>query len=67
MRPLDGSTIPLADGAQPGDVLFNADASKLVGTQVGTSQIDSFTVAGGGLLTAAPEVALRRSGFRPVR
>src|SRR6266571_3297578 len=54
LRPLAGSTVALADGSQPGDVLFNGDGSKLVGTRVGTSKIDSFTVGSDGLLTAAP-------------
>jgi hypothetical protein len=35
-------------------VLFNGDGTKLVGTRIGTSLIDSFTVGVGGRLTAAP-------------
>src|SRR5436190_3001741 len=54
LRPLSGSTVPLPDGSSPGDVLFNGDGSKLVGTRVGTSLIDSFTVGTDGRLTAAP-------------
>jgi 6-phosphogluconolactonase (cycloisomerase 2 family) len=53
LRPLTGSTVSLPDGAQPGDVLFNPTGTTLVGTRVGTSQIDSFSVGTGGLLTAA--------------
>ena len=67
LHPLPGSTVALPDSAQPGDVLFNADGTKLVGTRVGTSQIDSFTVGADGLLTAAAGLAVRRAGPRPVR
>lgn len=54
LQPIPGSTVSLPAGSQPGDVLFNSDGTKLAGTRVGTSQIDSFTVGAGGLLTAAP-------------
>ena len=54
LRAIPGSTVPLPAGSQPGDVLFNGDGTKLVGTRVGTSMIDSFTVGSGGLLTPAP-------------
>ena len=52
---------------QPGDVLFNGTGTKLVGTRVGTSQIDSFTVGFGGRLTAGPRIAVPGAGPRPVR
>src|SRR5689334_10936710 len=48
---IPGSTVTLPSAAQPGDVLFNGTGTKLVGTRVGTSQIDSFTVGFGGRLT----------------
>ncbi|HEY3729611.1 MAG TPA: beta-propeller fold lactonase family protein [Solirubrobacteraceae bacterium] len=51
---LPGTTFPLLDSATPGDVLFNGDGTRLVGTRVGTDQIDSFVVGSGGRLTAAP-------------
>ncbi|HEX6524983.1 MAG TPA: beta-propeller fold lactonase family protein [Streptosporangiaceae bacterium] len=51
---IPGSTVALPDGSAPGDVLFNGTGTKLAGTRVGTSQIDSFTVGRNGLLTAAP-------------
>jgi 6-phosphogluconolactonase len=54
LRPIAGSTVSLPAGSQPGDVLFNRDGKKLVGTRVGTSLIDSFTVQGNGRLSAAP-------------
>jgi 6-phosphogluconolactonase len=54
LHPLPGSTVALPDGSQPGDVLFNALGTKLAGTRVGTSLIDSFVVGRGGRLRAAP-------------
>jgi 6-phosphogluconolactonase (cycloisomerase 2 family) len=54
LRPMADSTVPLPDGAQPGDVLFNSTGSNLVGTRVGSSQIDSFSVDADGRLAAAP-------------
>ncbi|MFZ0089006.1 MAG: beta-propeller fold lactonase family protein [Solirubrobacteraceae bacterium] len=54
LRPLPASTVTLPDGSQPGDVLFNATGTKLAGTRVGTSLIDSFAVGFDGRLHAAP-------------
>ena len=51
--PLADSTVSLPDAAAPGDVLFDATGAHLVGTRVGTSQIDSFSVGEDGRLTAA--------------
>jgi 6-phosphogluconolactonase len=65
LRPIAGSTVALADGSQPGDVLFSGDGSKAVGTLVGTSQIDSFTVGRGGLLTTAPGSPFPAQGLGP--
>ena len=50
---ISGSTVTLASDAAPGDVLFNGTGTKLVGTEVEPSVIDSFTVGSGGGLTAA--------------
>jgi 6-phosphogluconolactonase (cycloisomerase 2 family) len=50
---IPGSTVPLPDSSQPGDVLFNGTGSKLVGVRVGTSVIDSFTVGRDGRLSTA--------------
>jgi 6-phosphogluconolactonase len=65
LQPLAGSTVALSDGSQPGDVLFNADGSKLVGTRVASSLIDSFTVGADGLLTAAPGSPFPAQGLGP--
>jgi 6-phosphogluconolactonase len=65
LRPLSGSTVALPSAAQPGDVLFNSTGTSLVGTRVGTSQIDSFRVGFGGRLTAAPGSPFAAQGMGP--
>jgi 6-phosphogluconolactonase len=62
---IPGSTVTLASAAAPGDVLFNATGTKLVGTEVGPSVIDSFTVGFGGRLTAAPGSPFKAQGLGP--
>jgi 6-phosphogluconolactonase len=54
LTPLEGATFALPDGSAPGDVLFNASGTRLVGARVGPSLIDSFVVGGDGRLAAAP-------------
>ncbi len=59
LLPLRNSTVTLPAGSNTGDVLFNDDGTKLVGTVVGTtvpgsSVINSFRVNWNGTLTAAP-------------
>jgi 6-phosphogluconolactonase len=63
--PIPGSTVALAANAAPGDVLFNGTGRKLVGTEVGTSVIDSFTVGPDGRLTAAPGSPFKAEGAGP--
>ncbi|MFZ1992718.1 MAG: beta-propeller fold lactonase family protein [Solirubrobacteraceae bacterium] len=65
LRPIPGATFPLPDTAQPGDVLINSTATRLVGTRVGTSQIDSFTIDGRGDLHAAPGSPFAAQGPGP--
>jgi hypothetical protein len=65
LRPVPGSTVALPAAAQPGDVLFNGTGSKLIGTRVGTSQIDSFTVGLNGRLRAAPGSPFTAQGLGP--
>ncbi len=65
LEPLVGSTVVLPDRAQPGDVLFNGNGRKLVGTRVGSSQIDSFTVGDDGRLSAAPGSPFPAQGLGP--
>ena len=62
---IPGSTVTLASDAAPGDVLFNGTGTKLVGTEVGTSLIDSFTVGFDGRLTAAPGSPFPAQGLGP--
>jgi len=64
--PIPGSTVTLAANAAPGDVLFNGTGTKLAGTGVGPSVIDSFTVGFGCRLTAA-RLAIQGGEPRPVR
>jgi len=63
--PVPGSTVALPAAAQPGDVLFNGTGTELVGTRVGTSQIDSFAVGLSGRLTAAPGSPFTAQGTGP--
>ena len=65
LTPVPGSTVALPAAAQPGDVLFNGTGTKLIGTRVGTSQIDSFTVGLSGRLTAAPGSPFTAQGLGP--
>jgi 6-phosphogluconolactonase len=65
LRPLDGSTVALPAGSAPADVLFNGTGTKLVGTRVGSSLIDSFTVGRDGRLTAAADSPQPAQGLGP--
>jgi 6-phosphogluconolactonase len=65
LRPLPGSTVSLGSTAQPGDVLFNSTGTNLVGTLVGTSQIDSFRVAFNGRLISASGSPFPAQGLGP--
>ena len=62
---IPGSTVTLASDAAPGDVLFDSTGTKLAGTEVGPSLIDSFTVGSGGRLTAAPGSPFPAQGLGP--
>ena len=65
LEPLANSTVSLPNGSQPGDVLFNSTGTSLVGTRVGTSEIDSFVVGRDGLLTPAPGSPSPAQGLGP--
>src|SRR5690242_752827 len=65
LDPVPGSTVTLAANAAPADVLFNSTGTKLVGTEVGTSVIDSFAVGSDGRLTAAPASPFPAQGLGP--
>jgi 6-phosphogluconolactonase len=71
---LSGSTYALPDGSDPGDVLFNSTGTKLAGTRVTTSLIDSFAVGSNGHLKVAPGSPYTAQGpgpfgseFRPTK
>jgi hypothetical protein len=63
LRALPGSTFVLPNSSKPGDVLFNADGTRFVGTRILSSEIDSFTVGGDGLLTPAAGSPFSAQGF----
>jgi 6-phosphogluconolactonase len=65
LHPLADSTFTLPPGSQPGDVLFNNHGTRLAGTRVGTSEIDSFSVGSDGRLTAAPASPYAAQGPGP--
>lgn len=65
LRAIAGSTYVLPAGSQPGQVLFNGTGTKLAGTRIATSQIDSFTVDSNGLLTPAPGSPYDAQAFSP--
>jgi 6-phosphogluconolactonase len=58
LTPITGSTFALPNTANPGDILFNATGSSLIGVETGTTdastfRIDSFLVGADGRITAA--------------
>ena len=72
LHPIPGSTVRLPDESGPGDVVLNGDNTKLVGTRVNTSLIDSFTLnrserpdAAAGSPYAAQGLGPFGSEFRP--
>jgi 6-phosphogluconolactonase (cycloisomerase 2 family) len=65
LRPIPDSTYVLPNGSKPGQVLFNGDGTKLAGTRIASSQIDSFTVGSDGLLTPASGSPYDAQAFSP--
>src|SRR5919197_6167716 len=65
LRPLAASTVPLPDGSEPGDVLFNSTGRNLLGVRVNTSLIDSFAVGPDGRLEAATGSPFAAQGAGP--
>lgn len=65
LRPLANSTFPLSDAANPGDVLFNSTGTNLIGAEINTSVIDSFTVDEDGRLTPAAGSPFPAEGLGP--
>lgn len=67
LRAIANSTYALPNASQPGQVLFNPDGSRVVGTRIATSQIDSFTVGDDGLLTPASGSPFDAQAFSPAQ
>lgn len=65
LTPLADVTVPLPADAHPGQVLLNQTATRLIGTRVNTSSIDSFVVGEDGRLTAAPNAPYAAQGVGP--
>jgi len=67
LRAIPDSTYVLPNDSKPGQVLFNRDGTKLAGTRIATSEIDSFTVGHGGRLTPAPGSPYLAQAFSPAQ
>jgi len=65
LRPIPGSTYVLPNDSKPGQVLFNPDGTRVAGTRIASSEIDSFTVGSDGLLTPAPGSPYDAQAFSP--
>ena len=65
LRPIPDSTYVLPNDSKPGQVLFSGDGTRLAGTRIATSQIDSFTVGSDGRLTAASGSPYDAQAFSP--
>jgi 6-phosphogluconolactonase (cycloisomerase 2 family) len=65
LTPIPGSTYALPSNSLPGQVLFNKDGHRLVGTRIATSEIDSFTVDPMGHLTVAQGSPFDAQSFTP--
>ena len=65
MTPIPSSTYVLPNGSQPGQVLFNGDGTRVAGTRIASSQIDSFTVGSDGRLSPAPGSPYDAQAFTP--
>jgi DNA-binding beta-propeller fold protein YncE len=57
----------LSNDSKPGQVLFNRDGTKVAGTRIATSKIDSFTVGHGGRLTPAAGSPYDAQAFSPTQ
>jgi hypothetical protein len=67
LRAIPNSTYPLPNDSKPGQVLFNRDGTKVAGTRIATSEIDSFTVDHGGRLTPAAGSPFAAQAFSPAQ
>jgi 6-phosphogluconolactonase len=67
LRAIPDSTYVLPNDSKPGQVLFNGDGTKVAGTRIATSEIDSFTVGGDGRLVPAPGSPYDAQAFSPTQ
>ncbi len=67
LRAIPDSTYVLSNDSKPGQVLFNRDGTKVAGTRIATSEIDSFTVGHGGRLTPAAGSPYDAQAFSPAQ
>jgi 6-phosphogluconolactonase len=67
LRPIPNSTYVLPNDSKPGQVLLSGDGTRVAGTRIATSEIDSFTVGHGGRLTPAPGSPYDAQAFSPAQ
>ena len=67
LRAIPDSTYVLSNDSKPGQVLFNRDGTKVAGTRIATSKIDSFTVGHDGRLTPAAGSPYDAQAFSPAQ
>jgi hypothetical protein len=67
LRAIPNSTYVLSNDSKPGQVLFNRDGTRVAGTRIATSKIDSFTVGHGGRLTPAAGSPYDAQAFSPTQ
>ncbi len=67
LLPIPHSTYVLPNNSKPGQVLFNNDGTRVAGTRIATSEIDSFTVAANGRLTPALGSPFDAQAFSPAQ
>jgi 6-phosphogluconolactonase len=65
LRPIPDSTVALPDGSGPGEIVLNGNNTKLAGTRVNTSLIDSFRLDRSGRPHAAPGSPYAAQGVGP--
>jgi 6-phosphogluconolactonase len=67
LTPIANSTYVLPNDAKPGQILFNDNGRKVVGTRIATSEIDSFTVDHTGRLVPAAGSPYDAQAFSPAQ
>jgi 6-phosphogluconolactonase (cycloisomerase 2 family) len=67
LSPIANSTYVLPNNSKPGQILFNGNGRKAVGTRIATSEIDSFTVTHTGLLVPASGSPFDAQAFSPTQ